>query len=110
MVNGDPATVVSAPVLLLIVYAEMSPEVLLVMYRNLPAGSVTTAEGAVFVANGEPVTAVRLPFCRFTEKADTLLDPEFATYKNSPLGVTVTPVDPCQPQHSRQRAIIRWWH
>jgi hypothetical protein len=60
-------------------YAEISPEVLLATYKNLPEGSAATEDGPDLAANGEPLTAVRLPFCKFTENADTLLEPEFTT-------------------------------
>ena len=52
---------------------------------------VAIPEGVVPALKGDPATAARTPVELLMVNADTLLDPPFATYRNDPLGETVTP-------------------
>ena len=67
---------------------EMSPAVMFAANRNPPEGETAAADGPVPALNGEPVRAVSSRFVRFMAKAETFEDPELATYRNAPLGVT----------------------
>ena len=45
-------------------------------------GSTATATGLLPVANGEPAIGVNTPLAAFSENAETLPAPRFATYTN----------------------------
>jgi len=49
-----------------------------------------TERGFVPAAKGEPATGVKAPVPALMAYAETLLEPEFATYANAPSGDTVT--------------------
>src|SRR5947209_7852448 len=88
--NGDPAIGVRAPVVELIVKAEMSAEDLLTIYTYFPRGSVITSTGTLPAEYGEPGTAVSAPVLRSMLKQETSLEPLLAAYKNLPPGLTAT--------------------
>jgi hypothetical protein len=88
-VKGEPATGVSAPLVVLMVKTETLAEPPLATFRNLPEGSTATARVPLPAAKGEPVTRVRAPLAALMVKALTE-PPPVATYTNFPEGSTVT--------------------
>src|SRR5712691_1537123 len=89
--NGDPLTVVRAPVLV-ILYAETLFDPLLATKAKLPVGSAEMAAGAVPVAKGEPATGVSAPLPGFMLKAETVISCRFVAYTYC--GVKLTPAVP----------------
>jgi hypothetical protein len=61
--NGDPATAVNPPELVLIEYADISPEPSFATYRKLPFPSMVSANGVmpVFVRGWTSVSAPEVP-------------------------------------------------
>src|SRR5215469_4298671 len=61
--NGDPATAVNPPELVLIAYAETSPEPSFATYRKLPFPSIVSAKGVmpVFARGSTSVSAPEVP-------------------------------------------------
>ena len=76
---GPGANAVSAPLELLSLKLETSPEVVLPVNTNLPLGSTATDAGALPVLTGEPETLVKAPVVELRVNSETLFEPEFAT-------------------------------
>src|SRR6266849_7624868 len=70
--KGEPATAVKAPVLTLMVKAEMLLKSGLAAYRNFPVGSTVTENGCPPPSNGDPAMGVSAPVVELIAYAEIL--------------------------------------